>query len=98
MEDAFSVKKLNFFIGLGGPITYKNALMKQQIAKDFPISSILLETDSPYLSPQPFRGKRNQPSNIYFVAEKISQIRETQLKLIAQETTNNADKLFAWEY
>lgn len=98
LEDAFSVKKLNFFIGLGGPITYKNALTKQQIAKDFPISSILLETDSPYLSPQPFRGKRNQPSNIYFVAEKISQIRETQLKLIAQETTNNADKLFAWEY
>ena len=98
LEDAFIIKELNFYIGIGGPVTYKNALMKQQIAKDFPISSILLETDSPYLSPHPFRGKRNQPSNIYFVAEKVSQIRETQLKLIVQETTNNADILFAWEY
>lgn len=98
LEDALRVRELNFFIGIGGPVTYKNAFAKQQIAKEFPIGSILLETDSPYLSPHPFRGKRNQPSNVYFVAEKISQIRETQLKLVAQETTNNAKKLFAWEY
>ena len=98
LSAANKVIELNFLIGIGGPVTYKNAMTKQNLAKNLPISSILLETDSPYLSPHPYRGQRNNPSNILNIAEKISQIRETQIKLVAQETTNNANKLFAWEY
>ena len=87
----------NFLIGIGGPVTYKNSIDKHEICRDFPANSIVLETDSPFLAPHPHRGKTNEPANIKFIAEKIANLSEKPLKWIAQETTKNANKLFAWE-
>ncbi len=70
VEDAFLAIEYGLCIGIGGPVTYKNSIMKQNVVKNIPLSSILLETDSPYLSPEPFRGKRNEPANIGIIAEK----------------------------
>jgi len=97
IDEANQVINLNMFIGIGGPVTYKNAYDKHELAKHIPISNILLETDSPFLSPVPFRGKQNKPENINLIAEKIANFSEKPLKWISQETTENANKLFAWE-
>lgn len=87
-----------FFIGISGPITYKNAIDKHEIGKSLPLEEVLLETDSPYLSPHPHRGKTNEPANIKFIAEKIASLTEKPLKLVQQKTTKNANTLFAWEH
>ena len=97
-ESAQIANSLGFLIGLGGPVTYKNSLEKQEIAKRIDLEWIALETDSPFLSPLPFRGKRNEPMNIKLIAERIAQIRNIQLKLVSQITTKNANFLFALEY
>jgi len=98
LEQARMISDNGFFIGIGGPVTYKNALVKQDIARKLPIKSILLETDTPFISPHPFRGQQNQPSNIVFIAEKIAFLSEKPLKWIANETSMNSNKLFIWEH
>lgn len=98
LEQAVELASHNFFISIGGPITYKNAFEKHELGKSFPLNSLILETDSPFLAPHPFRGKRNEPANVKLIAEKVSNLREKPLKLIVQETTNNANRLFAWEH
>lgn len=97
IESAQIANNLGFLIGIGGPVTYKNSLDKQEIAKRIDLEWIVLETDAPFLSPLPFRGKRNEPMNIKLVAERIAQIRNIQLKLVSQITTKNANTLFALE-
>lgn len=89
--------ELGFLIGLGGPVTYKNAQEKQTLAAYLPMDRFVLETDAPFLSPHPFRGKRNNPQYVKIIAEKIAQIRNIQIELLAQATTQNANDLFAWE-
>ena len=98
LNNALLVAENGFFIGIGGPVTYKNAKEKQELVQAIPLTSIVLETDSPYLSPHPFRGKSNEPANIKLIAEKISNLCEKPLKLVQQETTKNANRLFAWEH
>ncbi len=88
---------LGFAIGIGGPVTYKNAKDKQSLAQQIDLQNLLLETDSPFLTPSPFRGQRNHPRFINIIAQRIAQIRNMQIKLIAQATTKNANDLFAWE-
>jgi TatD DNase family protein len=83
----------NFYFGIGGVITYKNSQLPEVIKK-VPLSKILLETDSPYLPPTPFRGKRNEPSYLIYVAEKLASVYEIGLDVIAKETSENAKKLF----
>lgn len=85
-----------FFLGMGGPLTYKNALKKQQVAANLPLTHILLETDAPFLAPHPWRGERNEPAYVQKVAEKIAEIRETSYEMIVQITSQNADRLFGW--
>jgi len=97
LEQANLINNHQFLLGIGGPITYKNSLDKHDIAKNIPIESILLETDSPFLSPLPHRGKPNEPANIKFIAEKIAYLTEKPLKWISEETSKNANKIFAWE-
>lgn len=97
LEQANLITKHRFLIGIGGPITYKNSHEKHEIAKKLSIESILLETDSPFLSPLPHRGKPNEPANIKFIAEKIANLTEKPLKWISEVTTKNANKIFAWE-
>lgn len=81
-------------IGIGGVVTYKNAGVAKVIEK-VPLSDILLETDSPWLTPVPYRGKRNESSYIPLVAEKIAQIKGVSLEEVARVTTENAESLFA---
>lgn len=86
--------KKGFYIALGGVVTFKNAKKVHEIAKNIPLENLLLETDAPYLTPEPYRGKRNEPAYVKFVAEKIAEIRETSFDKIAEATTNNARKVF----
>ena len=83
----------NFYFGIGGVATYKNSHLPEVI-KSIPLNQILLETDSPYLPPVPFRGKRNEPSYMIYVAEKLASIYQLGLDEIAQQTTDNTYRLF----
>lgn len=85
---------LGFFIGIGGIITFKNAKKMLDVVKNIPIENILLETDCPYLSPEPNRGKRNDSSNLIYVAQKIAEIKNISLNEVAEKTKLNAKKLF----
>lgn len=85
---------MNFYISLGGPVTFKNAPLPKEVAKEVPLDRLLIETDAPYLAPHPNRGKRNEPAYVRLVAEKIAELRETSLEEIAQQTTENALRLF----
>jgi len=87
---------LNFYIGITGPVTYKNADDKREIIKHLPLDKILIETDSPFLSPVPHRGKRNEPAFVHHIADKIAGIHLKSPAEIASITTNNAARLFAW--
>ena len=98
LAQAFEIASHNFFISVGGPVTHKNATEKHELGRSFALNSLVLETDSPFLAPHPFRGKPNEPANIKLIAEKISNLSEKPLKLIVQETTKNANRLFAWEH
>lgn len=84
----------NFRLGLGGVLTFKNAPDLQETAKKIPLKHLLLETDSPWLSPHPFRGNRNTPQRVKLVADKLAQLRDIPFEKVAQETTFNARQLF----
>jgi TatD DNase family protein len=77
-------------------VTFKNSQKLQSIVASQPIESLLTETDAPFLTPQPFRGKRNEPANVRIVVEKIAEIRDEPLDIVAKITTAGADKLFRW--
>jgi len=93
LEFAKNIISLNYKLGIGGIITFKNSDLKNQI-KEVEIKHIVLETDSPYLSPEPNRGQINESANIKFIAEKLSKIKNKTLEEIARETTRNAKELF----
>ena len=83
----------DWYIGIGGVLTYKKASIAETV-KDIPLEKILLETDSPYLTPVPFRGKRNESSYIPYIAQKLAELTGRELQEIAATTTSNAQKLF----
>lgn len=93
-EIAREALKLGFYISLGGPVTFKNAKKTQQVAEMIPQEKLLIETDCPYLSPEPKRGRRNEPAHVVFVAQKIAEIRGESLEKVAEHTTMNAKRLF----
>lgn len=86
--------KLGYYISLSGVITFKNAKNADEIIKMIPEDKILIETDSPYLSPEPVRGKRNNCTNVRYVAEKIATVKNKTLEEIAQITNINAKRIF----
>ncbi len=86
--------KLGFYISFAGPITFKNSKNAEEIVKMVPEERILLETDSPYLSPEPFRGKRNEPSNIKYIAQKIAGFRGISVEKVADITYRNAERIY----
>lgn len=88
---------LNFFVGVSGPVTYKNSDFKREVVKSIPLEKLLIETDSPFLSPVPNRGKRNEPVNVQFIVEKISELFDKNPEMIASITYQNAQRLFSWE-
>jgi TatD DNase family protein len=83
-----------FFISYGGPVTFKNADNVRTAAARIPDEWLLVETDSPYLSPHPFRGKRNEPARVALVAEKLAEIRGQDIADLHDYTTENALRLF----
>jgi len=86
--------ELGYYISFAGPITFKNAKNAEECVKMVPINRILIETDSPYLSPEPNRGKRNDSRNVKFVAQKIAEIKQLTLDEIAKITYENAMRIF----
>jgi TatD DNase family protein len=96
LETAQKALALNFYIGVTGPVTYKNADQKREIIRQLPLDKILIETDSPFLAPVPFRGKRNEPAYVGHIADKIAEIHSKSPVEIASITTDNAARLFAW--
>jgi TatD DNase family protein len=87
----------NFYIGVTGPVTYKNAEEKRNIIKQLPLTQLLIETDAPFLTPVPHRGKRNEPAFVAYIADKIAEIHMTTREQVAQITAANAAHLFGWE-
>lgn len=86
--------QMNFYISLGGPVTFKNATLPKEVAKYVPADRLLIETDCPFLAPHPNRGKRNEPAYVKLVAEKIAELREISYEEISKQTTENARKFF----
>ncbi len=85
--------KLGYKLGIGGVLTFKNSKLYELIEK-IDIENILIETDSPYLSPEPFRGKKNDPSNVYYVAKKIAEIKNENVEKIIEKTSENCSQIF----
>lgn len=86
--------KEGWYIALGGVVTFKNAVKVKDVAKYVPLDKLVLETDSPYLTPVPYRGKQNTPAYVKYVAEEISKIRQINLEELIKATTENAERFF----
>ena len=86
--------KEGWYIALGGVVTFKNAIKMKEVAKEVPLEKLLLETDSPYLTPVPYRGKPNKPAYVRFVAEEIAKLRNMPVMELIDITTNNAERFF----
>ena len=95
LDVALEAIKLNFYISFSGIVTFKNATELKEVAKSIPLDRILIETDSPYLAPVPYRGKINDPSNVIHVAEEIARLKNISVEEVGQATTNNFFKLFS---
>lgn len=94
MEMAAELIKMGWYIGCDGPVTFKNAAKLPEIMQKIPLERLLIETDSPYLTPVPYRGKRNEPAYVRFVAEHIAGLRGISIEEIAKVTTQNVCDLF----
>jgi TatD DNase family protein len=88
--------ELGFYIGITGPVTFRNASELQSLVAELPLERLLIETDAPFLTPHPYRGTRNEPAYVARVADKIAEIHEQPVDLIAAQTADNAERLFQW--
>lgn len=93
---AKEVIKNNFMIGITGPVTFRNADSLRDVVKSTPLEQLLVETDAPFLTPHPYRGKRNEPAYVQFVAEKIAQIHGESYENVVHVLSNNSERLFNW--
>lgn len=89
--------KLGFYISLGGPVTFKNARVSREVAKAVPLDRLLIETDSPYLTPEPYRGKRNEPMYVKYVAQRVAEERGITYQEVVRATSENAKNFFGIE-
>ncbi|MEW6028620.1 MAG: TatD family hydrolase [Chloroflexota bacterium] len=96
LETAQKAVAMNFYIGVTGPVTYRNAEQKRQIVRQLPLGRLLIETDAPFLAPVPHRGQRNEPAFVGHIADKIAEIHSKSPAEVATTTTENAARLFAW--
>lgn len=93
-EMALEYIKMGFYISLGGPVTFKNARVVREVAEVVPLDKLLIETDCPYLTPEPYRGKRNEPVYVKYVAEKIAEVKKISYDELVKATNANAKRLF----
>ena len=94
LEMAYRFLDLGFYIGLDGPVTFKNAKEPKRVASSIPLDRLLLETDCPWMTPTPFRGKRNESSYLVYIASEIAKLRNISIKEVEEATDRNAEKLF----
>lgn len=94
VEMALEYIKLGFYISLGGPVTFKKAKTPKEVAAAVPLDKLLIETDCPYLTPEPYRGKRNDPTFVKYTAETIAEIKGISIEELARTTSENVRKLF----
>lgn len=94
VEQMKRIIKLGFYIGLDGPVTYKNAITPKEVAKEVPLDKLVIETDSPYLPPVPHRGKINFPYYLTYIIDEIAKLKEVDAKVIEHITYENGRKLF----
>ena len=95
LETARQAIDLNFYISFSGIVTFRNAKELQEVARQLPLDRVMVETDSPYLAPVPWRGKQNQPAYVGHVAEKIAELHEADLPDVIATTTRNFENLFS---
>ncbi len=88
--------ELGFLLGIGGPVTFKNAPERRRVVASLPLGALMLETDAPFLAPHPYRGRRNEPAYVHLVAAQIAELHNLSLEDVAQLTSQNAQKLFRW--
>ena len=88
------VLKMGYYLAIGGPVTFHNAGELRQVAATVPLERLVVETDCPYLTPHPHRGKRNEPAHVTLVVEKVALLRRDSVERVAQQTTQNARALF----
>lgn len=96
-EDAKAALDLGFYVSFAGPVTFPRSDDLREIAGRIPADRILCETDAPYLAPQPFRGKRNEPAYVRFVYETLAAVRKTSFEALAEQIWENAEALFRWK-
>ena len=94
LEMAKEFIKINTLFGIGGVLTFKNSKVLKEVVENIDLSYLVLETDSPYLTPEPYRGLENEPYNVNLVAEKVSEIKQIELEKVKEITSLNASKLF----
>ncbi len=93
VEMAMEYIKMGFYISLAGPVTFKNARVSKEVAKAIPLDKLMIETDSPYLTPEPYRGKRNEPFYVRYVAGTIADLRGITFEELAKQTSENTKKI-----
>lgn len=93
VQEAHRAVGMGFYLGIGGVVTFKNSSMAE-VVREIPLDRLLLETDAPYLSPVPYRGQRNESAYIPLIAQRIAELKEVPLQLVAEQTTANARMLF----
>jgi len=93
---ADELTSMNFKLGINGPVTFRNSQALQSTVRYLSVETLLMETDAPFLTPHPYRGKRNEPANVRIVAEKVAELKQEPVEKIIQVTTAEADKLFGW--
>ncbi len=94
VELAREYLKLGFYISLGGPVTFKNARVPKEVAEMVPLDRLVIETDSPYLTPEPYRGKKNEPMFVKYVAKQIAEIKNISVEEVIKATNENTKKFF----
>ena len=93
-EAAIEFNKIGYYISLAGPVTFKNARVPKEVAEKVSLDKLLVETDDPYLTPHPHRGKRNEPRNVTFVVDEIAKIKQVSYEEVASRTYKNALEVF----
>lgn len=90
------VGNFNFYLGITGPVTFRNADILREVVASTPLERQLIETDAPFLTPHPHRGKRNEPAYVKYVAEKTAQLHNKPYDIVVETTSKNAERLFNW--
>ena len=96
VEMAEQYVKMGYYIGIGGVVTFKNSKKLKNVVKEIPLTSIVLETDCPYLAPEPYRGRRNSSLYLPYVAEKIAEIKNVSTEEVIRQTEENSRKLYTF--